>query len=918
MFGESSRPRLTGAFFGAFGIDLSSKSLQEVESNPVVTQSSLKRQNFFVEPDTNLDALLDPDYNDYDKDILDEKEEAVEEYKVEESDEEVYEPQPRKRRSGKRSRRYINYDEEDEEEYIPSPRRKRIKHEDSLAESHDLQDGPRYQCDQCDYGTEQSSKMWQHKKAHENPGLVYFCVHCEEGFANDKEYYEHIKKHKGSVYKCPYCERTFSKPGMFRSHVANQHVKEGDIKEENVADLDPMDHMISKEVTQEKRFQCDRCDYGCDVFSLMWHHKKKHDNPGFYHFCNHCEEGFVKESDLEEHLVVHKGAIYKCPHCEKKFTVPGRFRAHVAAHVEREQGSFGDIKLEVFTDIDPMENLAPKNEGRVLKHQCDQCDYGTDVSTRMWQHKKRHEHPGLNFFCHHCEEGFENTPQLNAHLKTHKGAIYKCRHCDQKFTVPGRFRAHVATHDRDQVDVKTAPDVLPKDNLAEGDEVLEKRHSCELCEYETDDGFKFRQHMKAHDNPGLKFFCHHCEEGFARDQDLQDHLKVHKGAKYKCPYCDKKFAVPGRFKLHVSKHEEAKDAIGTALETVADMDPMENLLANPEEYAPKHQCEICGYGTEQAVKMWHHKKRHENPGMRFFCHHCEEGFAKMPELNEHLKIHEGTQYECPQCNKKFSVPGRFRAHMAEHENFQSVYGTESQCVQCGKQFGTRGKLMGHLKHFGPYHTKKCAQCPQEFYNYQSYMEHINIMHGGRYLYICGICDLNFETAADRVVHRKEVHEREVKEKVVCPMCGVQVKNLKLHMVTHEPEQPSPCDICGKVLSHPQKLLSHKRACHGFFPCSECSYIGKNAGNLNLHVKNTHLSNEEKEFHCDICGKGFVERNKLVMHSYIHTGETPFKCEVCGAGFKNRGNKNAHVKAKHLGEKRIKKPKKKNVKEEIHD
>ncbi len=89
------------------------------------------------------------------------------------------------------------------------------------------------------------------------------------------------------------------------------------------------------------------------------------------------------------------------------------------------------------------------------------------------------------------------------------------------------------------------------------------------------------------------------------------------------------------------------------------------------------------------------------------------------------------------------------------------------------------------------------------------------------------------------------------------------------------KQPCPCTICGKVYPSPSKLANHMLLHTGEKPisCKNCEKKFRRTGDLNTHMKQTHLkeqlrNNPLKLYKCRICG-----RNDFVAE---YTGQTSIK------------------------------------------
>lgn len=68
-------------------------------------------------------------------------------------------------------------------------------------------------------------------------------------------------------------------------------------------------------------------------------------------------------------------------------------------------------------------NQFVRKEGHVYKHECDMCDYGTDVSGSLKIHKDAHE--GVRYECPvtDCVKSYAQKPQCSKHIKNKHGGL---------------------------------------------------------------------------------------------------------------------------------------------------------------------------------------------------------------------------------------------------------------------------------------------------------------------------------------------------------------------------------------------------------------------------------------------------------------------------------------------------------------
>ena len=156
-----------------------------------------------------------------------------------------------------------------------------------------------------------------------------------------------------------------------------------------------------------------------------------------------------------------------------------------------------------------------------------------------------------------------------------------------------------------------------------------------------------------------------------------------------------------------------------------------------------------------------------------------------------------------------------------------------------------------------------------------------------------------ENAKQKLIKQKE--SGITKEKELCPECGSNVPNVKLHIEVNHKIDIQKCPHCDRELMNISKLKAHIKNNHEKTPCIHCGKLVAVAL-MTRHLQTQHTSNDEKKYKCDVCGKGFAEKQHFSDHTNIHTGEKPYKCKYCSATFASRGNHGMHERT-HLGYRR---------------
>lgn len=121
----------------------------------------------------------------------------------------------------------------------------------------------------------------------------------------------------------------------------------------------------------------------------------------------------------------------------------------------------------------------------------------------------------------------------------------------------------------------------------------------------------------------------------------------------------------------------------------------------------------------------------------------------------------------------------------------------------------------------------------------------------------------------------------------CPVCGILIVGLKLHMATHTDARPFQCSHCSAGFRRKGDLTQHIRTIHldiRDHKCPHCERSFHFAKSLASHLV-THTG--RRDYLCDICSKSFGTRTGMVRHrQYIHFPHmTSHECITCRKQFK---------------------------------
>ncbi|XP_018364584.1 PREDICTED: zinc finger protein 836 isoform X1 [Trachymyrmex cornetzi] len=249
--------------------------------------------------------------------------------------------------------------------------------------------------------------------------------------------------------------------------------------------------------------------------------------------------------------------------------------------------------------------------------------------------------------------------------------------------------------------------------------------------------------------------------------------------------------------------------------------------------APKEKterCNLCGfYFPDTNILALHEKLVHEqdssnNPEKvlkNYSCYLCSKVFKMRGSLMVHMRVahighnsgsfSKGDQnevtcgdagYACPTCGKKFKKEQHVIQHLKTHE------GKQWECDTCSKMFTTKYFLKKHKRlHSGemPY---KCKICDKSFTFQQSYHKH-RLYHKDDKPHTCATCGRSFKELSTLHNHER-IHTGE--KPFVCETCGKcfrQRVSYLVHRRIHTGVMPYKCTMCGKSFRYKVSQRTHK-------------------------------------------------------------------------------------------------------------
>ena len=246
------------------------------------------------------------------------------------------------------------------------------------------------------------------------------------------------------------------------------------------------------------------------------------------------------------------------------------------------------------------------------------------------------------------------------------------------------------------------------------------------------------------------------------------------------------------------------------------------------------------------------------------CTICGKMFRN---LAVHMRGHRRTDYECPDCGRKFARSDYLKEHRRVHSNERPFL-----CMECGLSFKAPSNFRAHLVSHSGVRRYQCDKCGKYFRRTSHRSEHIRTVHEGVRAFKCIHCPRAFSAARGLQLHMMG-HTNERPHG--CPMCSKRFKstaNLNLHLVIHTGERPYPCRFC-------ERRFTQMSA-------------------VKMHEATQHTADGGRRHQCELCGQRFNKRSIRDAHVRRHKGEKPYACALCSWTFPFIGDLRNHMVKKH--------------------
>ncbi|XP_027021547.2 zinc finger protein 341 [Tachysurus fulvidraco] len=413
---------------------------------------------------------------------------------------------------------------------------------------------------------------------------------------------------------------------------------------------------------------------------------------------------------------------------------------------------------------------------------------------------------------------------------------------------------------------------------------------------------KTRNNKKGHEGAqtkarGQKLKCSFCDKVFAKNFDLQQHIRSHTGEKpFQCIVCGRAFAQKSNVKKHMQTHKVWPAGVHSTVSRLpVTVKPVQENAARPadghegrgvldqsEAELPSeaegskqaqnkqlflidssYQCQFCTAKFSSYFQLKSHMTQHKDEQVyRCVVKSCSQTFQKLELFLEHIRSHqEHLTYRCHLCTKVFPSLFELGLHQYSH-SFCPQQNTRKdtayyRCNKCQSKYSTQEALEQHI--LTASHNFPCPHCHKVFPCERYFRRHL-LTHGAVSRFKCQICKKLFKTEHYLKLHT-QIHSGEKPYKCsVCEATFNRKDKVKRHMLIHEPFKKYKCPFrthvgCTKEFNRPDKLKAHILSHSGIKP-----------------------------FKCQFCQKSFSRRAHMLEHQRSHTNNYRFRCSTCAKGF----------------------------------
>ncbi|XP_058120381.1 testis-specific zinc finger protein topi-like [Anopheles ziemanni] len=316
-------------------------------------------------------------------------------------------------------------------------------------------------------------------------------------------------------------------------------------------------------------------------------------------------------------------------------------------------------------------------------------------------------------------------------------------------------------------------------------------------------------------------------------------------------------------------------------------------------------------------------------GIAYICEFCDIRFADQQSLFNHEALHDPTDgFQCVLCQTNVNTLDDILAHrLSEPEELKQQYVGEIPnvanvycCKICKTSFASLQLLYEHrysMDHHFPRKSKSfvtgnadidselidnCAYCGYIANRANKLRMHYNTNHAKDPCEPLKPIILAGENSNSPTQLGSD--EEKTQRPYLCDVCGktyTQSSHLWQHLRFHNGVRPFVCprEPCTRSFTIRPDLNDHIRKCHTGERPYECETCGRRFLTGSVYYQHRLIHRGDRRYACPDCDKRFYRADALKNHQRIHTGEKPYACDMCDRKFRQRGDREKHVRVKHM-------------------